>query len=412
MSFDLATLLSLLPGWPFRLDNSFWVALLLVVAPLAGEAVFRYLRWPRIVGYTLVGLFASAASFDTSGLRLSGVFHRAMEVALAVLLFELGSRINPRWLLANPWLVATSLAEAGLTFVAVYAVGASLGLGVGSSVAVATVCMVSSPAVIMRVTAELNARGQVTERLLLLSALSTVYAVVTIHILLGVLQGMKTGDPWDAAQLPLATFATSFVLALVLAFAVGLAQRKLDLRDENGALLLLGLLFLTLALVHLLGASPLLVPLLAGIVLRTRDARPRLWPRHFGTAGGALVVLLFVVNGMAVDWRLIAAGGVAALVLLVLRAGAKIGAAVLLGRRSGLSLRQSAALGVALLPMSGVAFLLTASLHAAFPEFGTRVASALAGAITVMEIVGPLLTQWALKACREATFNGTGGQHA
>jgi Kef-type K+ transport system membrane component KefB len=265
MSTDLAMLLSLLPGWPFRLDNSFWVALLLVVAPLAGEAVYRTLRWPRIVGYTLVGLLASAASFDTSGLRLAGVFHRAMEVALAVLLFELGSRINPRWLFANPWLVATSLAEAGLTFVAVYAVGAFLGLGVGSSVAVATVCMVSSPAVIMRVTAEMNARGQVTERLLLLSALSTVYAVVAIHILLGVLQGMKTGDPWDAAQLPLATFLTSFVLALVLAFAVGLAQRKLDLRDENGALLLLGLLFLTLALVQLTGASPLLVPLLAAV---------------------------------------------------------------------------------------------------------------------------------------------------
>ncbi len=404
--------LSFIPGWPVRLDNSFWAALLLVVAPLAGEAVFRYLRWPRIVGYTLVGLFASAASFDTSGFQMSVVFRRALEVALAVLLFELGSRVNPRWLLANPWLVATSLAEAGLTFVAVLAMGTYLGLGVGSSVAVAAVCVVSSPAVIMRVTAEMNARGQVTERLLLLSALNTIYAVVAIHVLLGILQEVQTADPWNAALQPLGVFAASFVLALVLAFAVGIAQRKLDLGDENGALLLLGLLFLTLALVQIAGASPLLVPLLAGIVLRSRDPRPRLWPRHFGTAGGALVVLLFVVNGMAVDWRLIAAGGGAALVLLALRAGAKIGAAVLFGRLSGLSLRQSTALGVALLPMSGIAFLLTASLHAAFPEFGTRVASALAGAITVMEIVGPLATQWALKACREASFLASGGRHA
>lgn len=404
--------LSFLPDWPLRLDNGFWAALLLVIAPLAGEGVFRFLRWPRIVGYTLIGLVASAASFDTSGLQLSVGFRRALEVALAVLLFELGSRINPRWLLANPWLVVTSLAESCLTFIAVFAMGGFLGLGVGSSVAVAAVCIVSSPAVIMRVTAELNARGQVTERLLLLSALNTVYAVVAIHVLLGILEQLQTADPWNAVIQPLWVFAASLFLALLLALAVSIAQRKLDLRDENSALLLLGLLFLTLALVQIAEASPLLVPLLAGIVLRSRDPRPRLWPRHFGTAGGALVVLLFVVNGMAVDWRLIAAGGVAALALLALRAAAKIGAAVLFGRLSGLSLRQSTALGVALLPMSGIAFLLTASLHTAFPEFGARVAAALAGAITVMEIVGPLATQWALKSCREASFAGPGGSHA
>lgn len=404
--------LSFIPGWPLRPDNAFWVALLLVVAPLAGEAVFRFLRWPRIVGYTLVGLFASAASFDTSGFQMSTGFRRALEVALAVLLFELGSRINLRWLLANPWLVATSLAEAGLTFVVVLSMGSYLGLGIGSSAAVAAVCMVSSPAVIMRVTAEMNARGQVTERLLLLSALNTVYAVVAIHMLLGILGQLHTANPWDAIIQPLWAVVASLVLALLLAVAVGIVQRKLDLRDENSALLLLGLLFLTLAVTQIAEASPLLVPLLAGIVLRSRDPRPRLWPRHFGTAGGALVVLLFVVNGMAVDWRLIAAGGAAALVLIALRAAAKIAVAVLFGRLSGLSVRQSTALGVALLPMSGVAFLLTASLHAAFPEFGTRVASALAGALTVMEIVGPLAAQWALKFCREASFTGVGGNHA
>ena len=394
--------LSFLPAWPPQLGGSFWAAVLLVVAPLAGEAVFRLLRWPRIVGYTLVGLAASAASFDTSGLQLSEGFRRALEVALAVLLFELGSRINPAWLRANPWLIATSLAEAGLTFVLVAAFGHYLGLGSGSSVAVAAVCLVSSPAVVMRVAAEMSARGQVTERLLLFSALNTIYAVVAIQILLASLDHLKSHDPWSAVGQPLGVFAASFVLALLLAGAVGVAQRRLDLRDENSALLLLGLLLLTLALVRLAGASPLLVPLLAGIVLRSRDPRPRLWPRHFGTAGGALVVLLFVVNGMAADWRLIAAGGLAALTLIALRAGAKIAGAVLFGRLSGLSAGQSAALGVALLPMSGTAVLLTASLHSAFPEFGVRVASALAGAVAVMEIAGPLATQWALKFCREA----------
>lgn len=393
--------LSFPPGWFSPLGTSFWVALLLVVAPLAGEAVYRLLRWPRIVGYTLVGLVASASSFDTSGLDLSEDFRHALEVALAVLLFELGSRIHLSWLRENPWLIATSLAEAGLTFILVLGMGHYLGLGVGSSVAVAAVCMVSSPAVVMRVTAELNARGQVSERLLLLSALNTIYAVVAVQVLLGLLGQQQSRDPWSAAGVPLWFLASTCALSLLLAAVVGVAQRRLDLRDENSALLLIGLLFMTLVLVQMVGASPILVPLLAGMVLRSRNPRPRLWPRHFGTAGGALVVLLFVVNGMAVDWRLIAGGGVAALVLVLLRAVAKIAGAMLFGRRSGLSTGQSVALGVALLPMSGTAFLLTASLYAAFPDFGMRVAQALAGAATVMEIAGPIATQWALKHAGE-----------
>lgn len=395
---------SLLPTWLSSLDGTFWAAAVLVVAPLAGEAVFRLLRWPRIVGYTLVGLAASGVNLDISGIQLPTALRRALEVALAVLLFELGSRINPAWLRANPWLAVTSLAESGLTFAAVFLMAQTLGLGLGSAAAVGAVCMVTSPAVVMRVAAELNARGQVTERLLLLSSLNTIYAVVAVTVLLGALQGIKMGDVAAAVLQPLWVLAASLVLALVLALVVGYAQRKLDLRDENSSLLLLGILFMAMVLVQAAQASPLLVPLLAGMVLRSRDPRPRLWPRHFGTAGGALVVLLFVVNGMASDWRMIVAGGAVALVLVALRAACKLAGTALFGRAAGLSLAQSVALGLALLPMSGIAFLLTASLHEAFPEFGLRVVSALAGATMVMEIVGPLAAQWAIKRCGEAHF--------
>ncbi|WP_079435824.1 cation:proton antiporter [Zoogloea sp. LCSB751] len=396
--------LSFLPGWIAPLDTSFWLAMLLVIAPLAGEAVFRLLRWPRIVGYTLVGLFASASNFDASGLALSEGFRHGLEVAMAVLLFELGSRVHLHWLRDNPWLIATSLAEAGLTFVMVFSIGHYLGLGVGSSIAVAAVCMVSSPAVVMRVASELNARGQVTERLLMLSALNTIYAVLAVQVLLALMGQAHGQQVLQALQAPLRYFVSTFVLALLLAAAVGIARRRLDLANENSVLLLIGLLFLTLVLVRLAGASPILVPLLAGMVLRSRDLRPCLWPRHFGTAGGALVVLLFVVNGMAADWRLIVGGGLVGVTVVVLRAAAKIGGSVLFGRLAGLSMGQSMALGVALLPMSGTAFLLTASLYSAFPDLGRHVAAALAGAATVMEIAGPIATQWALRHCGETSI--------
>jgi len=393
--------LSFLPGWTPPLDTSFALALLLVIAPLAGEAVFRLLRWPRIVGYTLVGLLASASRFEGAGLELSEGFRHGLEVAMAVLLFELGSRVNLPWLRANPWLAATSVAEAGLSFSLVFGIGHYLGLGPGSSLALAAVCMVSSPVVVMRVASEIGARGQVTERLLVLSALNTIYAVVAVQVVLGLLGQVHGNNALEALRPPLWFLLNTLVLAILLALAVGYARRRLDLANENSALLLLGLIFLALVLVRLSGASPILVPLLAGMLLRSRDPRPCLWPRHFGTAGGALVVLLFVANGMAADWRLIVGGGLAGVALLLLRAFAKVAGTVLFGRRSGLSTAQATALGVALLPMSGTAFLLTASLYSAFPAMGMKVAAALAGAAMVMEILGPIATQWALSHCGE-----------
>ena len=70
--------------------------------------------------------------------------------------------------------------------------------------------------------------------------------------------------------------------------------RRLDLVDENAALLLLGLVVLALIGARLFNLSTLLVPLLAGVLLRNTTERPWVWPRHFGTAGGVLVLMMFV----------------------------------------------------------------------------------------------------------------------
>jgi len=57
--------------------------------------------------------------------------------------------------------------------------------------------------------------------------------------------------------------------------------------------------------------------LLAGLLLRNTTQRPWVWPRHFGTAGGVLVLLLFVYLGALWSPGLLAAGGVAVQAALI-----------------------------------------------------------------------------------------------
>src|SRR5687767_432259 len=99
--------------WSLAPDTLLGAALLAVIAALAGEAVWRVLRWPRLVGYVLVGTALALSGHGASGDEVA--LRPVIDVALALLLFEAGARLRLRWLVSNPWLLATSVAESLLT---------------------------------------------------------------------------------------------------------------------------------------------------------------------------------------------------------------------------------------------------------------------------------------------------------
>ena len=190
-------------------------------------------------------------------------------------------------------------------------------------------------------------------------------------------------------------------VAALLARLIVAMSRRLDLRDENAVLLLLGWIVVAQLVARQLALSTLLLPLLAGVLLRNTSARPWVWPRHFGTAGGVLVLMLFIIVGAAWAPTMMAGGLAVALALLLVRATAKWFAVQLLARRSGLAQRQGLGLSLALLPISGtslVLYLETASTH---PPVAAALAPVLLTALGLMELVGPLAVQWGLRIARE-----------
>ena len=96
-------------AWPPVPGIAFWAALALVTGALVGEAVRRVFGVPRIVGYSGVGLVLGLAGFGASAPQ--GSARLIVDLALALLMFELGSRVRLRWLRANPALLLTSAAE-------------------------------------------------------------------------------------------------------------------------------------------------------------------------------------------------------------------------------------------------------------------------------------------------------------
>lgn len=387
----------LIKQWPPVPDLLFWISLTLVGGALLGEAAFRWLRLPRIVGYSAAGMAVAAAGFGVVVGRLPGDVRLVVDLALALLLFELGSRVSLRWLRANPALLWTSAAESLVSFGAIFGVLYWLGLDINIALACAAITVCASGEVVGRVAAELKSAGQVTERMIVLAALNTLYAVLALKLIIGWLHLDQRGDWVQGISQPLYTFAGSVLLALLLSQAVRWVIRGFELRDENSVLLLLGLVLFAITAARMLGLSTLLVPLLAGVMLRNASQRPCIWPRHFGTAGGVLVLTLFVVLGSAWSLETIAAGAVAALALLAVRAVAKALVLVATARVGGIATRQGLALGMALTPVSATSLVLLADLQATHPEFANQLAPIVLAAIAMMALVGPVVVQWGLR---------------
>jgi NhaP-type Na+/H+ or K+/H+ antiporter len=389
--------------WALRTDALLGISLLLVLAALLGETAWRLLRWPRLIGYCAAGTLLAIANVGAKGsepaLRL------AIDVALALLLFETGARLNLRWLRRNQRLLATSVLESVLSAAAVYFTARYFAIEPRAAGALAVVAMSVSPAVVLRVVGESGAAGQVTERLIALSTLNTLYALIAAKLLSA---GLVLSEPssWERTLAPtLVSFAGSLLLGAALGSVVAGIARRLDLRNENSTVLLLGCVLLALVIAKTLQLSTMLVPLLAGLWLRNRSERPWVWPRHFGTAGGVLVLVLFVAVSSAGSLTMVMeAGGIAA-ALLAARLLAKGVAVASLAKPSGLSWRQAGCLVLGTLPLSATGWLIGLDFAAVHVEPGAVMMPLLLAAIALVELVGPLVLLYGLRWAGEAESN-------
>ena len=378
-------------------------SILLALAAASGHLVNRYLGLPKVIGYSVIGAFAGLAGFTGAAWPLQGTGLFLLELGVAVVLFEAGGRIPLRWFRHNPMVLVQSLAESTLTFIAVYWV---LGLmDVRASVAepLALLAMAASPAVLSRVAIDTRAAGPVTERAMVLSTLSTLYALTICSARAGM---MPRGEAGLANTLypVLVVLGLSVVVGAVLALLLRSALRVMSPTSENTAILLLAVIAAGAALAAHYGGSAPLAALLGGMLLKQLNPRPWSWPRQMGTASSMLTMLMFVLVSVVAaqaDWNKPVAGAV--LALIAARMLAKIIGVGLGNVGSGASWRQALWVGCAMSPMSSVALLLVSQYVAASTSLGPQIASIALPTILTMEILGAMLATVAIYRAGESS---------
>ncbi|MFT3718269.1 cation:proton antiporter [Pseudorhodoferax sp.] len=393
-------------------------SLVLAAAAAAGYLVQRYSGLPKVAGYSVVGGVAGFFGFADAAWPLAGNALFLLEIGMAVVLFEAGARISLRWFRHNPMVLVQSLAESVLTFVAVYWLLRRFGVDEGAAEPLAVVAVAASPAVLTRVVMDARAAGPVTERAIVLSTLSTLYALTLGGALAGLIDGgQRTGVAESIAPV-VVLLALSLVVAALLGLAMRAALHVMSPASENTSMLLLALIAASTALAALVGGSAPLSALLAGLLLKQLNPRPWVWPRQLGTAAAMLTMLMFVlVSTVAAGTVWTSASAALVFGVVAVRLAAKVAGTVVASPGSGLRLSQALWTGCAMSPMSAVALLLASQFALASEAHRATIAGVALPAILMMEVVGAVIATLALQragesarlAEREANDSGRGG---
>jgi Kef-type K+ transport system membrane component KefB len=387
---DILSVLASL-AWPFAITAA-W---------LVGEFGQRWTGLPRISFYGLVGFALAAPQLGVLPRPEAGTALLLADVGFGLILFELGYRINLRWLRTNPWIGVTGLVEAALTFVGVYLVADAFGARLIDRLMLASLSMATSPATIVRVINEQKSSGQVTERALHLCALNCVLAVFAFNVAVGLWIFRTFEDVGDALWNSLVVLGVSAFTGAVFGLVVPALLRMLGKLAQDATVAFALAVILLVAITYALGLSPVVAALAFGLMARHRRVAFSQAQRNFGALGELLTVVLFVFAASTLDWRRVWAGAALAVALVVVRLIAKTAGVTAFAHLSGISWRKGALTGVALTPLSVFVILLIEHARHA----GVQVVEelrAVAAVTMLLEVFGPIVLQRALVWAREA----------
>lgn len=390
-----------LPTLPLASGEVALIGATLVGGLICGELFRRVLRLPRITGYVLTGLVLGPGVLNLVDEDLRESARILLQVALGLILFELGSRLDYQWLRRNPWLLATSVAESLLSFAAVYFVLAVLGVTRLHALVAAAIGVATAPSVLLMVIHDQRADGPLTEQALSLTALNNAFAVLLVTMLLAHLHLEYQAGLHVVLLHPVYLLIGSLLLGWLASILVLVLARWLGKREDLQFVMLVGVILLTVGCALALKLSVLIGLLALGVMARNRDRHHSLLPVEFGTAAQFFFVGLFVLAGTYVSPKDLVAAGWVALAYVGARLVGKLLGIALFAPLSGLRLRKAGLLGLTLTPMAGVAVVLVQATTQVYPAFGEELAEIVLSAVLMLAIVGPALVQLALRVAGE-----------
>ncbi len=408
---------------------------LMLAAWLVG-GIFHSLHLPRISGYLILGLLAGPAVLALIPNEQIPQLTFANDLAIAVIALTAGSEIRLDFLRdkIKKLLLLISLDVAIIMAIAVTALlAASPWIGFLKdqswlhaaiiAVIIGVVMIANSPAVVIAMIGEYDAKGPLSQTALALTVLKDLVLIVLFAVVLAVAKGVMSTQGGLSGGFILALgfqLIGSILLGGVLGLLMALYVRQVA---THLTIFLIGacMFFALLGEVHFHIAGhdthleTLLMALSAGMLLQN------LWPRHSQPLFDSLhdmslpvYCLFFALAGVKIHLDALATLWYISLAMVVLRAGANWGSKVIGLRMTGIQGGWTRYLWLTMIPQAGVSLVLVIIIEKTFPqsEWAPKVRDMLIGMIVVHELLGPVGLRYALIKSGEAGGEGNSEESA
>ena len=282
----------------------------LMLALVLGLLLQRF-KVPKLYGAVIAGLLLGSTGLNMIDRALLTQFQELLNAAAALVLFEVGRKMDLAWLLRSGRQGASLLLATVLRGAATAVILALLGLPWSAAIFIGSILIAVNPVIVSSMVADENASGTSTFATNNMVGISNLGALLALGLTLAWTRSHgvdATAGFWEE----LVRQGGKLVLgALIAAFSYGvyaLATRLCKVPATMRPGMLLAALLIDLGLCSVSAASALLSLLLMGVLLRNVEKRDNVFQAQLKTAQDIGYVLLFLMSAALVDLRLVLEG--------------------------------------------------------------------------------------------------------
>ena len=403
MDTETANVISVLPSTLPSMNVMLVFGILLAFGSLGGLLAAR-VRWlPTITGFMALGLIIGPTGLGILSQEALDGARVLVDIALGLILFQLGAALHPWLVLKNRALIVTSLVESSLTFVAIFALAIWVGSPPVVAVLAAAISVSSSPAVLMHVAHELHAAGPTVDAAESLVAMNNIVAFVLFSLALPFALANSQASLLTAMFLPVYQMIGAVAVSVAAAWLITrIALLTTSAESHFRFALVVGGVMLSLGLAEAFQVSSLFATLTLGIACRWLQGKSCLTRVEFGGGGDVFFIILFVFAGANLHLHDVVTYAPVAAACVLARTLAKTTSVYGCGLIFGYSHRQSVAVSLLLVPMAGLAIGLAQTTSSLMPELGAQVSALVLSAVAVFETIGPPIAALALRMSGDA----------
>ena len=386
---------------------------LALTAGLLLTRLFNLIHLPNVTAYLVAGLIISpllsfaTASTDTDVLGSLGLFS---QIALGFIAFSIGfsfryDNLKKLGLRVFTITIVQALVTAILVDAVLFAAYLFGWVELPVVFVLGAIATATAPAATLLVVKQYGADGPVTQTLLPVVAIDDAIGLMVFSVSLSVSESIAGGVDMSFVTIvlePLKEIVLSLAIGAALGFIVAFAE-KIFLSRANRLTIIIICVFTGVALSALFELSSLLLCMAIAAVYCNADHHTERVMETYDKWTHPLYVLFFVVSGAQLDVTMIAAAGLVGIIYLVSRSVGKCVGATLGATLAHADKNVKKYLGLTLLPQAGVALGMAEIVKESVPlaPYAPIITTVVLCATLVYELIGPLITKWALTRAGE-----------